>query len=239
MTSIGLRRDESPSASHPARIETGLQRALIACGAISSLLYLATDVLGGLRYEGYSFTSQAISELGAFGAPSKAFVDPLFLAYQLLVLLFGIALLRVAAGRNRALRFTATMLAGYGAIGFAAAFAGSARFSMQQRGAGSLATDAPHIILTAVLLFMLLLAMGVGAFALGKRFRAYSFATLVVVVAFGAITGSFAARLAAGLPTPGLGILERIDVYAAMLWVAVLSIALLRNRGTSEQRALP
>jgi hypothetical membrane protein len=212
-----------------------MQRVLLACGVVSSLLYIATDLLGGLRYEGYSFTSQAISELGAIGAPSKAFVDPLFTAYQLLVLVFGVGLLREAAGRNRALHFAATMLAGYGAIGFAAVFAGRNRFAMQMRGAGSLATDAPHIILTAVLLLMLLLAIGVGAYALGRRFRIYSFVTLLTVIAFGAVTGTYAARLAAGQATPGLGIFERIDVYAAMLWVAVLSVALLpRPRGLTS-----
>lgn len=239
MTSIGIREDQTRNATHPARLETGMRRALIACGIVSSLLYLATDVVGGLRYQGYSFTSQAISELGAIGAPSKAFVDPLFTAYQFLVFMFGIGLLREAAGRNRALRFTATMLAGYGAIGFATTFAGRTRFAMQQRGAGSLATDAPHIILTAVLLAMLLLAIGIGACALGRRFRIYSFATLFTVVAFGALTARFAARLAAGQPTPGLGILERMDVYAAMLWVAVLGIAIRRNRGAAAQRTLP
>ena len=58
------------------------QQALLACGILSSLLYVATDILGGLRYEGYSFTSQAISELMAVRAPSEAFVDPLLIAYS-------------------------------------------------------------------------------------------------------------------------------------------------------------
>jgi hypothetical membrane protein len=239
MTSIGFRQDQTQHATQTTPTVTATQRALIACGALSSLLYAATDLIGGLRYEGYSFTSQAISELGAVGAPSKSFVDPLFIAYQMLVLLFGVGLLRQAAKRNRALHFAATMLAGYGAIGFATAFAGRTRFAMRMRGAGSLATDAPHIILTAVLLLMLLLAIGVGAYALGRRFRIYSFATLLTVIAFGAVTGTFAARLAAGQATPGLGIFERIDVYTAMLWVAVLSVAFLRNGEAAAPRAHP
>ena len=55
------------------------RQVLLLSGILSSLLYITTDVLGGLRYPGYSFTSQAISELMATGAPSEAFVDPLFL----------------------------------------------------------------------------------------------------------------------------------------------------------------
>jgi hypothetical protein len=56
------------------------RKALLVSGILSSLLYVAIDVLGGMRYEGYSFTSQAISELMATGAPSEAFVDALFIA---------------------------------------------------------------------------------------------------------------------------------------------------------------
>ena len=44
-------------------------RLLLACGITSSVLYLFTDLLGGLRYPGYSFVSQAISELSARVAP--------------------------------------------------------------------------------------------------------------------------------------------------------------------------
>jgi hypothetical protein len=54
----------------------------------------ATDVLGGMRYEGYSFTSQAISELMATGAPSEAFVDPLFITYGVLALAFSVGVRR-------------------------------------------------------------------------------------------------------------------------------------------------
>jgi len=183
-----------------------------------------------MRYEGYSFTSQAISELAAIGAPSKPFVDPFFIAYDLVALAFGIGVLREAAGRNRALRIAAAMLIGYGAIGFTAvAVAGPSFFAMHQRGAGSLGSDAPHIILTGVLVLLLLLAMGFGSLALGKRFCVYSFATVLIVITFGALTFMFAARLAAGQPTPGMGIIERIDVYSALLWLTVLGIALLRR----------
>jgi hypothetical protein len=90
-----------------------------------------------------------------------------------------------------------------------------------------------------VLVFLLLLAVGVGANALGKRFRAYSWATLLIVVVFGAVSAPFGARLAAGQTTPGFGIIERIHVYAFLLWVAVFAFALLRRRDTATQPLLP
>lgn len=97
--------------------------------------------------------------------------------------------------------------------------------------------DLPHIVLTAVLVLLLLLMIGFGAFALGSRFRVYSFATLLTVVVFGALTARYARRIAAGEPTPLLGIIERIDVYAALLWIAVLSISLVR-RSTRSARSV-
>lgn len=211
------------------------QSILLVCGILSSLLYVATDVLGGMRYEGYSFTSQAISELMAIGAPSESLVDPLFITYGVLALAFGVGLLREAAGHNRALRITGALLIGYAAAGFS----GPTFFPMHQRGAGSTAGDLPHIVLTGVLVLLMLGAIGLGAFALGRRFRIYSFTTLLIVIVFGALTAPYGARLAAQQPTPGFGILERINIYSTLLWVAVLAIALLRRRGAAAQPSLP
>jgi CubicO group peptidase (beta-lactamase class C family)/hypothetical membrane protein len=246
MTPVGNRHDiGGPAAGRGGRASI-VRTSLLLCGVLSSLVYVATDVLGGLRYPGYSFASRAISELAAVGAPSEALVDPLFLLYDVLALGFGVGVVREAAGRSRALRVTGALLIGYGAVGLCAAsgLAGPAFFKMHQRGTGSLAGDAPHIMLTGVLVVLLLLAMGTGALALGKRFRIYSFATLLTVIVFGALTARYAPRVAAGQPTPGLGIVERVDVYAPMLWVAVLAVALLRRpwpagAGRRAARATP
>ena len=208
---------------------TRTRQSLLACGVLSSLLYAATDLLGGMRYPGYSFGSQVISELMASGAPSESFVDPLFIAYGVLAIAFGVGVYREAADR-RALRIAGAMLIGYAVAGLT----GPTLFEMGQRGVESAAGDLPHIVLTAVLVLTLLLAIGFGAFALGRQFRIYSYATLLIVIAFGLMAGMYGARLAAAQPTPGFGIVERINVYASLLWVAVLSIALLRGeRATS------
>jgi CubicO group peptidase (beta-lactamase class C family) len=211
------------------------RKTMLLCGILSFLLYVATDVLGGMRYEGYSFTSQAISELMATGAPSEAFVDPLFLAYCVLALAFGVGVRREGVGRSRALRITGALLMAYAAIGFA----GPTFFEMKPRGTGSLESDAPHIILTGGLVLLTLLAIGFGAFAFGTRFRIYSVATLLTVVVCGALTAPNGARIAAGQPTPGFGILERITVYSSLLWMAVFALALLRRRDTTGQLSAP
>ena len=207
-----------------------LRRGLLACGVASTALYALADLLGGLSYPGYDFSSQAISELSAIGAPSRPLVVGLLFLYNLLILLFSLGVLREAlAGPRLPLRITAGLLLVYAILGLAIGMFWSASFSMQQRGAGSLTTDAPHIIITAVMVLLLLGAMAAGAFAFDRRFRLYSLATIGVVLLFGAWTSRFAPHIAAGEATPGLGILERIDVYAAMLWIAVLGVMLSRR----------
>src|SRR5687768_17398765 len=160
------------------------RQVLLVSGILSSLVYIATDVLGGMRYPGYSFSSQAISELMATGAPSEAFVDPLFLVYGGLALAFGVGAFREGAARSRALRIAGALLIAYAAVGFS----GPIFFEMHPRGTGGVAGDLPHILLTGVLVLFLLLAIGIGGFGLGKPFRVYSLGTLLIVIAFGALT---------------------------------------------------
>ena len=203
---------------------TTTRRTLLVCGVLSSLLYAATDLVGGLVYPGYSFTSQAISELMATGAPSERVVDPLFLVYGVLALSFGIGVAREASNRNRALRIVGGLLIAYAVLGFS----GPLWFEMHPRGTGGI-DDTPHIVLTAALVALTLLAIGIGAFALGTRFRRYSVATLLIVILFGAVSGAYGARLAAGQTTPGFGIVERVIVYGSLGWMAMLAVALLRR----------
>lgn len=212
------------------------RKILLWCGVLSSLLYVAIDLVGGLSYPGYHFSSQAISELTAVGAPSASIVAPLYLVYDLLVLAFGIGVLRTLLPRSQALRLTGSFLVAYGLIGLivATGILGDEFFRMRLRGEGSLATDAPHIVLTGVLVLLLLLTIGTGAFAFGRRFRWYSLGTIVAMLGFGIVTGFYATRLAQGLPTPGLGVFERIDVYLPMLWIGVLGVALLRQPGPAR-----
>lgn len=61
-------------------------------------------------------------------------------------------------------------------------------------------------------------ALGFGAAGLGKRFRVYSLATIAIVFACGAWTGTYAPDIQANPPAPGVGLWERINTSAFMLW---------------------
>ena len=123
----------------------------------------------------------------------------------------------------RSLRVVAGLLVGYGVVGLAGPFA-----PMHQRGVKRTLTDTLHITITIVLVFFILLAIGFGVNAFGKGFRVYSVGSILILAGFGALTRLDGPRLAANLPTPWMGVHERINVFVFMLWVVVLAIVLLR-----------
>ena len=86
-----------------------------------------------------------------------------------------------------------------------------------------------------VLVLFMMLAMGFGAAAFGRRFRLYSIATILMLVVGGVLTGLDQPRLVANLPTPWMGVWERIDIGVFLLWVVVLAVALLRPSGTARR----
>jgi hypothetical protein len=198
------------------------RRNLLYCGIASSALYVAMNIIGVIQWEGYSPVSQSVSELFAIGAPSRPIWVVLGIVYQVLVSLFAWGIL-ASAGRNRPLRIAGSLLLAYGVIGFLAPF-----FPMHQRGSEGTSTDTMHIILTIATVAFMMSAILFGAAALGKRFRLYSIATVVPLLVFGALAGLDGPNVAANLPTPWLGVTERINIGVFLLWVVVLAIVLLR-----------
>jgi cell division protein FtsW (lipid II flippase) len=99
---------------------------------------------------------------------------------------------------------------------------------MHLRGTEFTLTDTMHIVFASVTSLLMLLAIGFGATAFGKRFRLYSIATIVLLLVFGALTGVDAPGVAANEPTPWIGVWERLQIGVYLLWVVVLAIALLR-----------
>ena len=201
-----------------------LRMVLLICGICSSLLYIVMDVFAARSYEGYSYAGQTVSELIATGAPTRSVVAPLMVAYSVLVIAFGVGVWQ-SAGPTRALRVVAAGLIGKEVLSSAVTLF----FPIHLRGVEGTFSDTLHGILTLVGSLCYLLAMGFGAAALGKRFRWYSIATILLLLVFGALAGAQIPRLEGNLPTPWLGLWERINIFATMLWIAVLAVVLLRR----------
>jgi Protein of unknown function (DUF998) len=92
--------------------------------------------------------------------------------------------------------------------------------------------NAMHIPMMAVMSLFMLVAMGFGATLLGRRFRYYSYATIAILIVFGVLTSLQAGKMVADEPTPWMGLTERINIYATMLWVVALAIGLLHAQET-------
>lgn len=136
---------------------------------------------------------------------------------------------RTSAPRNRPLRAVGGLMIAGGVIGLFWP-------PMQPRGSEFALTDALHIAFTTATLLFMFLEIGLGAAALGKRFRLYSIATIVTFVVFGVVTWLDAPRVAANLPTPWIGVWERINIAVYLLWVMVLAVAILRAPGAAAGR---
>jgi hypothetical protein len=203
-------------------------KVLLICGILSSLLYVGTDIFAAMQYKGYSYLDQAISELSAIGAPTRPLWVAMLFLYNPLLIAFGIGVWKVV-GRKRSLRFTGILLAVWGGLGFVWLF-----FPMHMRGAIGSATDTMHLILSGVTVLLIVLFIGFGSGARGKWFRLYSILTILAILVFGALVGMQAPRVAAQLPTPWMGVMERVSVFSPMLWVLVLAITLLRMENSQS-----
>jgi hypothetical membrane protein len=217
VTAIGLARQTETRSNRIIR------SLLLLAGVLSSMVYVTADILCGLRYPGYSFTNQVISELSAIGAPTTALWAGLLQVYAILFAAFTIGIVRESRG-NRRLRRASWLLVAFVLSGPLWSF-----FPMHQRGDAFTWTDAGHIALGGVMVLLLSAVIAAGAGALGRRFRVFS--QVLVTVAFVAGVGTFVyvPRMIDQLPTPGVGVVERIFLYAFLLWIGVLAVALLRR----------
>jgi len=237
MTTIGIQRGGLQPTTRPARQTTVRRETLLVCGIVAALLYVVMNVVVALRWPGYSPMSQTVSELSAIGAPTRSLWVLLAIPYTLLAVAFGSGVLQ-AAGDSRALRTTGTLLLLYGLFGVVWPFAPMHLRATLAAGGGT-TSDVMHIVLGCVTVALMLLAIGFGATALGPRFRRYSIATLVVVFVFGLLTAMDAPAVGANLPTPWLGLWERVNIAAFLAWTVVLALALIaRSPATASRRTV-
>jgi hypothetical protein len=225
--SPSTRLNEGPEGRAGPTSSGRAQKVLLVCGVLSSLLYGAMIAL--IRYEGYSLISQVPSELTAIGAPTRPLWMVLGPVYDALIVAFGMGVW-MSANRKRALRVVGGLFVGFGILGgLAWPFAAMHQREVLAAGGGTW-SDTLHVILGLMTVLFMLVAVGFGATAFGKPFRLYSIVTILILFVFGTLTGLDSPRLQANLPTPWIGLWERISILSFLLWVVVLAAALLRAR---------
>jgi hypothetical protein len=223
-----MRTSLTPGPAVEKRLLRRGTKALLICGLAYSVSFVVFgDLLAGLLWRGYDHLDQTISELSARGAPTRALVAALTPVWSGLLIAFGIGVLRAANGR-RPLRVAGGLFMAHGVVSLQWLW-----FPMTARGdiiIGSTRwNDVGHLALVAWSALFALAEIGCGAAAFKGRFRVYSIVTVVTALVFGALTSTQAANLVHGRSTPLVGVYERVSVGAWLLWIAVLSVILLRG----------
>ena len=200
------------------------RKYLLYCGLAASLLYIGMNIFIPFLDKGYNWVTQTVSELSAVDAPTRPLWFPLGIIYTLFVASFGWGVFK-SAGRKRFLRIVGVLLIINGLIGLTWS-------PMHQRevlaAGGGTFTDTWHIVMSIITVMLMFLSIGFGATAFGKGFRVYSIATIIVFIVFGILTFTEAPNIDKNLPTPYIGLWERMNIAAFMIWLIVFSIDLLR-----------
>ena len=200
------------------------RKFLVFCGVLASLLYIAMNIFIPPFYEGYNWITQTVSEMSAVDAPTRPLWFVLGITYTLLVAAFGWGVFK-SAGEKRSLRIVGILMFLHGVFGLTWS-------PMHQRevlaAGGGTFTDTWHLVMATVTVLLMFFSIGFGAAAFGKAFRFYSIATILVFIAFGILTFAEAPNVDKNLPTPYIGLWERINIAAFMVWMLVFSAILLR-----------
>ena len=201
-------------------------RKLLICGILAMGWYVLINIIVAGLYPGYDIKTFTISELSAIGAPTRTLWVLLAFIYSMLFLGFGFGIWSAANGDQR-LRIV-------GAVIILDASLGLFWPPMHQRhviaGGGGTLTDTLHLVWAFVHLVLMLVMIGYGAAVFGKRFRIFSAIIVLLFFVFGILTARESIGIEANLPTPNVGLWERLNIVAYMVWIAVFSILLMERK---------
>jgi hypothetical protein len=174
-----------------------------------------------LGFDGYSYSAHTVSELSAIDAPTRSIWVPLAAIYILLFACFAWGI-RVTSHGNRKLRIVSTIMLIYAIVNVYWP-------PMHLRGVERGLTDTLHLVWAGVTVLLMIVMMMIGAAAPGKTFRLYTILSIAAHIVFGYLTSLEADLITTNSPTPWIGVWERINIGVFMLWIAVLSVSLLRR----------
>jgi hypothetical protein len=198
---------------------------LLVCGILTSLIWLGTDIIAALRYEGYSYPFDPISGLSAIDSPTKSFVTSLSYVYIVLKAVFALGVWN-SAGQKRSLRITAGLLFAWVLTDLVASFVPW----HPAEALGTFVNIMHGLFAGGITVLLIFLTIGFGATANGTWFRFYSYGTLLLMIILGALPLVSGFQITMDQPPEGFGVGERINAYGYMLWMMVLAIVLLRSQ---------
>jgi len=167
----------------------------------------------------YDSTAQTVSELSAIGAPTRTVWILLAIPYACLIAAFGIGII-ASAKSSRNIRILGRLIFSYALF---CLFWPPMHLRSVLAAGGSTISDTLHILFTVITVVLMIASIYIAASEFGKVFRAYSILTIITLMVFGVLTGIQAPNVHANLPTPLMGVWERINIGVFLLWIIVLS----------------
>src|SRR5687767_2167229 len=155
-----------------------LNKLLLLCGILSSLWYVSINIIVPMYDPGYDVASQTVSELSAIGSPTRALWNLLSPFYSLLIIPFGWGIW-LSSGHNWKLQTVSVMMLIYGFSGF---FWPPMHLREALAAGEGSTTDTIHIVFAMMTIALMLLIIGFGAAALGKKFRLFSIICIVIFI---------------------------------------------------------
>jgi hypothetical membrane protein len=208
------------------------RKLLYYSGMGAGIAYLLGDIIGGIVTPGYSFISNAVSELSQSGAVNRPIMIPFLFAHAVMLILFGYTIMCHHPYKRSKLVFLGGILVLI--IGVCHSLSGTI-FPQDPVGDPATFAGTMHLILvgiTVILIFFLLPMGGQGLYKLKnwKTFRTFSFICLPIMIVFGALTP---VMMDMGM----MGVAERIVGYTFYLWVFVLACLLIKGQQVKVENA--
>ena len=200
-----------------------MRKFLPVFGVAYAVGSIMTDLIASSYHDDYNYFDQAISELSAIGSALAPSMLVLLVLNATLLTGFGCGVWQ-RAGVDARLRRAGVLIIALGLSHLAWPF-----FPMHARGELRTWSDTGHLAVTAATVTLIIATIWSASSTQTRWFHRYSLATIAVLLVAGAATTAYVPRVAANLPTPWMGLVERINYYGFMLWVGVFAVMLWRQ----------
>ena len=201
-------------------MKKSLLQTLGLLGIVSFLSYAAAVIFSPLAYPGYDRLAQAVSDLSAANAPSLALWNRLSALYAVCEPLCAVlCLIGAQSHKNKLLRTGIALFAAMECI----SAVGYRMFPLSESGYAGAFQDVMHIIITAVVVLLSIVSLGViiAAGAKDKACRSYGVCAAIALTMM--LVGALGTKLA---PAKYFGATERFSVFAATGFNAALGLHL-------------
>lgn len=193
---------------------------LLRAGVSSSVLYAIMLIVVPYLWPAYSSVTQTVSELSAVHAPTRNVWVPFGILYALMIAAFGAGVLR-SSGPSRALRIMGYLMIFYGINCFVWVFAPMHLREVLASG-GETMSDTMHLVIAGIVVCTMLTAMALSATAYSRLFKRYVIFSMILLALGGIMTTIESGNVAKNLPTPWIGVWERINIVVFLVWVSVV-----------------